>query len=223
MTETFDAQWWRERLIQARSAMAAAPRTGRALVEIAAQHPLRDGVQPNLEFLERLNRGVEIVQRLLADGWTVEVYVPGSRHRGADGAPDRISLSAAGTEYLRPLLTGAVLLHGEDLNQRYKAQDGVYGSADECFVTAQFYRDGGFEGLHAVVSPQQLPRKMLHYLAFGVEPMLHTAPVANPFHNIIEELFVDIPRVLHTDPSVQGPNSELARRLRTEREVSPGE
>lgn len=208
--------WWRERQISARRAMESAPPTGRTLIEVAAQHPLVEGTLPGTEFTIRLNVGIALAESLVAQGWEVSIYVPGSRHR--EGAHvDALSLSTAGTTYLNGRLPEGVAVYGDDANARYLPEAGVYGSADECFVTARLFRDGHYQSLHAVVSPQQLPRKMLHYLAFGVEPLMHTAPVSNPYHNMLDELFEAIPAVLALDPTAHGPDSEISRTLRSQR------
>jgi hypothetical protein len=185
------------------------------LIEIAAQHPLTDGVYPNDEFRARLNRGKEVFDRYRAVGDRVEVYVPGSRHV-FQGRPDRISLSEAGRTYLISAGVPAAVIRGEDLNVRYKGADGVYGSADECFVTASYYKDAGFGTLVSVLSPTQMLRKTLHYIEFGVVPLNVTAPTMEGFHDYLDELFERIPRVLTVDSGLQHDSAD-ARRLREER------
>ncbi|MFT4215175.1 MAG: hypothetical protein QM622_10430 [Microbacterium sp.] len=209
-------EWWRQQADSARHQMRSTVASRRVLIEVAAQHPLKDGLSPGAEFQARLDRAVELVLYYATRGWTVEVYVPGSRHR-SNGVADKVSLSHAGTEYLKPLLPADVSLHGDDLNDIYLGETGVYGSADECFVTASYFKDGQFEQVIVVLSPQQLARKLLHYLAFGIEPLLHTAPVSEPFHDIVTELMFSVPEVLDVDPTAQGPESAAAQRLRQER------
>lgn len=210
-----DVDWWRTRSREARKRMSEAPSSRTVLIEVAAQHPLRRDGTPGVEFAARLDRGAELARQRAMTGWTVEIYVPGSRHR--DGCvEDPVSLSRAGTTYLRELVSDSVRLRGEDLNEKYLADEGVYGSADECFVSASHFMDAGFQELLSVVSPQQLPRKMLHYIAFGVEPLMFTAPVREPFHDLVFELTDAIPEVLFTDAFARS-NSLAARRLRAAR------
>jgi hypothetical protein len=209
-------QAWQECLDQARQNMRDAPASHRLLIEVAAQHPLIDGTDPGPEFRARLDRGAELAIAALSAGWTVSVYVPGSRHQDG-GRQDLVSLSSAGCEYLRSRLPEQVSLHGDGLNERYLPGLGVYGSSDECFVSASFFRDGHFHRILAVVSPQQAARKLLYYYAFGIAPELHTAPVDEPHHNLIGELWDTIPTILATDPSELGPDSPLSRKLRSVR------
>jgi len=70
------------------------------LIEVAAQHPLIDGVTPGAEFAERLRCSLDLFRRFTAEGTDVEIYVPGSRLMD-EGVEDKISLSAAGCAFLR--------------------------------------------------------------------------------------------------------------------------
>jgi hypothetical protein len=204
----------KERLAQALMKERASCRS--VLVEIAAQHPLTSGRTPGAEFEARLNLGKKLCDVKTAEGYYVELYVPGSRHRHGN-AVDEISLSEAGCAYLAEQGIPRELLRGEELSLRYKRESGVFGSADECFVSASYYKDEGFGLLLAVVSPAQLMRKALHYIEFGVHPLLYSAPVEDMFHSYVEEAAVAIPRVLHLDHSLQHPDSDWARELRAER------
>lgn len=206
---------WRAKYLAARSFMEARAGHERVLIEVAAQHPLADGLRPNEEFRARLDRGRELFQRYRDGGQFCEIYVPGSRH-AVDGHADRISLSEAGCAYLTERGLPAAVIRGDDLNIKYKGDDGVYGSADECFVAASYYRDGEFGSLLSVCSPAQMMRKTLHYIEFGVVPLNFTAPVVNGFHDYLDELFVQVPHVLGVDARVEGDSAE-ARRLRAER------
>jgi hypothetical protein len=206
---------WRAKYLAARRFMAARASHERVLIEVAAQHPLADGLRPNEEFRARLDRGRELFHRYRDGGRFCEIYVPGSRHL-FEGHADRVSLSEAGRAYLTEHGVPAVAIRGDDLNVKYKGDDGVYGSADECFVAASYYRDGEFGTLVSVCSPAQMIRKTLHYIEFGVVPLNFTAPVVDGFHDYMNELFVQVPQVLAIDPRVQGDSAE-AKRLRAER------
>ncbi|MDC0771756.1 hypothetical protein [Streptomyces sp. HD] len=207
---------WDKKLEQARELMTARRSQPRTLIEVAAQHPLVDGVHPNEEFAARLDRARELYAELTARGTSVELYVPGSRHM-FHGTADKISLSRAGSDYLIASGIPAAHIRGEDLNHRYKGDDGVYNSADECFVTASHFKGGDFGTLMTVLAPGQLHRKMLHYIHFGVLPLPHTAPTLTSFHNYVHEALVELPHVLFEDPDLQAPDSTKANRLRTER------
>jgi hypothetical protein len=206
---------WRVKYSTAQALMRDRQGNPLALIEVAAQHPLVDGLYPNAEFRARLDRGKELFDRYAADGGKVEIYVPGSRHT-FEGRPDRVSLSDAGRSYLVSTGVPSSAIHGEDLNSKYKGSEGVYGSADECFVAASYYKDAQFGTLISVCSPAQMLRKTLHYIEFGVVPLNVTAPTLSGFHDYVEELFEKVPLVLAVDPTFQGDSAE-ARRLREER------
>jgi len=209
---------WRSKYELAHSFMKERAWNKRALIEIGAQHPLLDGMYPNQEFSARLDRGRELFYQFEATGGYAEIYVPGSRHK-FEGAPDHISLSEAGRSYLMGKGMPSSMIHGDDLNLQYKGSQGVYGSADECFVAASYFKDANFGVLISVCSPAQMLRKTLHYIEFDVIPLNYTVPVADSFHDYIEELFEKIPRVLSVGPILQGDSAD-ARLLREERRPS---
>ncbi|MFD8322262.1 hypothetical protein [Kitasatospora purpeofusca] len=215
------AERWRDRLRAARAFMRTRDHLPGVLIEVAAQHPLVDGATPGEEFTARLRRGHELFQEYLKAGRPVEIYVPGSRHRHL-GVEDRNSLSRAGGEFLEKLGVPPTAVHGDDLNERYKGDAGVYGSADECFVAASYFKDGGFGTLVSVCSPAQMMRKTLHYLQFGVHPLNHTAPTPEGHHDFLYELLVAVPDVLGTDDTLQSADSDGAERLRADRRPAEG-
>jgi hypothetical protein len=88
-----------EQYADARNSMPPVEAPSRILIEVAAQHPLLQSGRPAEEFVKRLQRGFELWTDLTAEGNTVEVYVPGSRHQ-ANGVADERSLSAAGVTWL---------------------------------------------------------------------------------------------------------------------------
>ena len=211
---------WAAKLARAVAAIQARQSVASDLIEIAAQHPLIDGTYPDHEFTARLQRGAELYRQSVAAGRAVEIYVPGSRFMDS-GIEDQITLSAAGTRYLAERGIPAAALHGDDLNERYKGpaapQPGVYCSADECFVAACYWIDGGFGRLLSVVSAGQLLRKMLHFVEFGVYPLLYSAPTMEAAHNPIGEALDMIPAVLFEDPGLQARDSQRAIAFRTNR------
>ena len=211
---------WEERYAAAKRFMQERVGNSSVLIEVAAQHPLQEGRRPNEEFARRLLLGRELYAEAEAQGRDAVIYVPGSRHMH-DGVADEVALSQAGVTFLRELGMPENALRGEDLNRRYKGSQGVYNSADECYVAASYFRNGNFGQLHSVLSPVQLYRKALHYIWFGVVPLFHTAPTVATFHNYIREAYDLIPYVRDLDPDLQGANSHygnLWRRERTPRE-----
>jgi hypothetical protein len=208
-------QEWRAKYAAAKTAMSERAGNPSVLIEIAAQHPLRDGLYPNNEFSARLDRGRELFETYKTGGREVEIYVPGSRHV-FEGRADQVSLSDAGRCYLIEQGVPASAIHGDDLNVKYKGEEGVYGSADECFVAASYYQDSEFGVLASVCSPAQMLRKTLHYIEFGVVPLNFTVPVVDEFHDYLDELFEKIPRVIFGDSRLQGDSAD-AKKLRDER------
>jgi hypothetical protein len=207
---------WREKYDTALAFMEFRRTNPGVLIEIAAQHPLIDGVRPGAEFAFRLECGKDLFEKLASRGYPVEIYVPGSRHE-FEGRADRLTLSKAGQDYLESSGVPREVIHGDDLNEHYKGDEGVYGSADECFVASSYFRDNQFGRLMSVASPAQMLRKTLHYIAFGVLPLNYTAPTDYSYHDYLHEIFVSIPHVLLIDGTLQDSSSEEARRLRRER------
>lgn len=217
MTPIITREQWDAKAAAAHKTMTERAHLRKVLLVIAAQHPLEDGRRPGPEFRARLDRARALALAYRDQGYAVEAYVPGSRHQHA-GRADQISLATAGTEYLRAHDWPADLpLHGADLNRRYKADAGVYNTADECYVAAQYFHDGQFGRLVTVTSEVQVLRQKLHYLWFGVEALAHTAPLLESFHNPVTEAYFQIPYVRDVDPDWQAPNSELGQKSRTER------
>ena len=207
---------WEEKLRRSKLLMQERGGINKILIEVAAQHPLVDGRYPNEEFKNRLLLGKKLYHLNKKSEAVIEIYVPGSRHKH-QGIADKISLSQAGRDFLIENGVPAEIIHGDDLNTRYKGELGVYDSADECFVAASYFRNEGFGQLLSVVSPVQLTRKALHYIWFGVMPLLYSAPAEKSYHNWVGEVFELIPYVLGVDPSLQGPASSLANQYRQER------
>jgi len=84
-------------------------------------------------------------------------------------------------------------------------------------VAACYWIDGGFGRLLSVVSAGQLLRKMLHFVEFGVYPLLYSAPTMEAAHNPIGEALDMIPAVLFEDPGLQARDSQRAIAFRTNR------
>jgi hypothetical protein len=187
------ARRWREQLAAAQQTMDERTTRPGVLIEVAAQHPLVAAKFPGNEFSARLRRGRELYLDAAEKG-PATIYVPGSRHV-FQGVEDAVSLSEAGGEFLKALGVPAADIRGDDLNATY-TEEGVYGSIDECYVTARYFLEGEFGQLFCVVSSFQLTRKMLHYVGFGVLPLAVTAPTRVAYHDLVDELFLGVPDTL---------------------------
>jgi len=190
--------------------------SNKTLIEVAAQHPLVDGLYPNEEFAKRLDKAIELYNIELQNNREIEIYVPGSLHM-YNGVADKISLSEAGKNYLIKKGISKEIIRGTDINNKYKGNFGCYNSADECYVAAQYFKDNDFGKLISVCSPAQMYRKTLFYIQFGVYPMNYSVPTENSFHNYIKEMFCEIPCVLLEDHTWQGLKSKHAVNMRKER------
>lgn len=187
----------------------------RVLIEIAAQHPL-DGNNPDVEFQKRLDYGAKLFYQLISEGVSASIYVPGSVHC-FDGIQDPVSLSTAGKTYLMGQGIPEDCIFGDEMNYRYKANMGVYNSADECYVASQIFKNGKYADLYCVCSPNQMIRKQLFYLAFEVIPQFYTVPCDYLAHDTIYELFDAIPDVIFHDHTWQGEDSLNGIRTRRNR------
>ena len=148
------------------------------LVEVAAQHPLKEGKFPGEEYAKRLDISCELM------GEDVYIYLPGSLH-----VPDEISLSEAGKEYL--------LKKGVPEDRIITTEDEVYNSTDECEIASRILIENEFAELICICSPAQLMRKALSYISFGVYPSFKIASCDELFHSYVEEAMRNIPILLN--------------------------
>lgn len=148
------------------------------LIEVAAQHPLREGKFPGEEYAKRLDIACELISE------DVYIYLPGSLH-----VPDEISLSEAGKEYL--------LKKGVPEDRLIITEDEVYNSTDECKVASRILIENEFAELICICSPAQLMRKALSYISFGVYPSFRIASCEELFHSYVEEAIRNIPILLN--------------------------
>lgn len=164
------------------------------LIEVAAQHPLINGVAPNEEFSARLDFAIKLYNDLIDNGQQTKIYVPGSRHK-YEGIKDDVSLSDAGVEYLlEHELPQDDILGIKDLPRNLQ---NVYCSEDECETAYELFTKFNCKKLLCVCSPGQLMRKNLYYIKLGILPDMCSVPCDDMFHNPIEETFVNIPKVIH--------------------------
>ncbi len=219
------SDYWYEKERTAKANIKRRKRNKHILIEVAAQHPLVDGMYPNEEFTARLRRAIDLYSQKTEEGFTVEIYVPGSVHLDGDGVADYRSLSEAGCEYLKDNGIPEEFLHGNEMNNLFdneRAHKGVYNTADECYIASRLFEreENPFRMLYSVCSPNQLMRKMLFYIEFGIFPAIITVPTDNMFHNFFNEMFRSIPYILDCDKTYQSEDS--AEAIRTRKERMPG-
>ena len=210
MSETNDYALWNDYYANALNntkSYLTNPTRSWTLIEVSAQHPLINGVIPNEEFTARLNHAINLYNSLLDDGKRAKIYVPGSRHKH-EGVKDDISLSDAGVEYLLECeLPQDDILGIKDLPRDLQ---NVYCSEDECKTAYELFAKLNCKKLICVCSPGQLMRKMLYYVKLGIVPDMYSVPCDDMFHNPVEEVFVNIPKVIY------GLNGDIER-VRKER------
>lgn len=218
----FIRQQWEKKVEESQLYMMSHQIYNDVLIEVAAQHPLLADGMPKLEFQKRLDRAIELYHTLKAevDDRKVHIYIPGSIHN-----PDEISLSSAGKRYLLKNGIPENDILGDDENQMYKGELGVYNSADECYVSAQIFKNGTYRLIYSVCSSNQILRKQLFYLQFGVLPMFNVVPtdpieLKNASHDLLYEVFEALPDVLYRDHDWQNPDSLDA--IRTRKDRKPG-
>lgn len=148
------------------------------LIEVAAQHPLRDGKFPGEEYTKRLDIAYELMSE------DVYIYLPGSLH-----TPDEIPLSEAGKEYLLKL--------GIPEEKIITTDDEVYNSTDECKIASKILLENDFAEIICICSSSQLMRKALSYISFGVYPSFRIASCDELFHSYVEEAIRNIPILLN--------------------------
>ena len=133
-----------------------------------------------------------------------------------NGISDKISLSEAGKAFLINHGIPQDHIFGNEMNIKYKGDQGVYNSSDECYVASKIFEDNHYQNLHCVCSSGQMMRKALSYIRFGYVPDMHTVSCNTMYHNYIDEIFKNIPQLLKDDNALQG-ESEAAEIIRKER------
>ena len=193
---------WLDKYSKALEAMEKSKKSGTGvLIEVAAQHPLKDGMYPAEEFQIRLDLGLKLYNELIGSE-SVKFYIPGSRHQ-ENGKADLVSLSEAGKNYLVGKGVSAENIFADDANFEIMGEKGVYNSTDECYVSCKLFEKYNFKEMHLVCSPNQMMRKMLCYIDFGYFPNIHTASYEKMYHNPINEIFECIPKVLENNQKAQ--------------------
>ena len=189
-------------------------RFSRTLIEVSAQHPLKDGKYPNAEFTARLDYAIKLLQSNPKENYII--YVPGSIHR-LDNMNDELSLSEAGVNYLLEHNIPEDRIFGNEANVRYMKDAGVYNSSDECYVAAQLYADQKCGRLICICSPYQLMRKTFYYLEHGIIPECHGITLDSMYHNPISEYFGSLHLAVHGHQNWQDPDSSIFINSRKDR------
>lgn len=202
---------------------------GPTLIEIAAQHPLENGVMPGVEFTARLNEAIRLYRQLKSEDpqRIVKLFVPGSLHC-ENGQCDSISLAQAGINFLQERLNkdeAKDILTDEETNLKYMDEKGVYNSLDECYVASEIYKNDIIHNsdqqgqILCVCAPNQVMRKTLAYLRYGLEVMCYSVPVPGKtmYHNPIYEYFINLHQVTSLPTDWQDPDNVLFIKSRKDR------
>lgn len=208
--------YWQDKQERARKTMAVRQNYSAVLIECASK-VLKDGLHPDDEFCARLDRTIELYNRLSAANEVVHIYVPGSLHKEG-GVTDQCTLSTAGRRYLVERGIPDEIILGDRENERYKGNEGVLNSADECFVASRIFHGDQYRELHCVCSPIQVTRKWFYYLEFGLVPLIHSVPVADSdVMDIVTEQLRGTENVIYNDHNAQSHDSEVWINSRKER------
>lgn len=211
-----EAFWDRQYKISMNNMEKAKNNNKAVLIEIASQHPLEKDGTPNSEFKARLDKGVEIYFKNRNNNIPTTLAVIGSIHIFNNNF-DPCSLSTAGKNYLISRGVSEKDIEADDAINKYKGEEGVYNSMDECFVISKLFKDGNYSDLLSIVSPYQMYRKMLTYIANGLISQCIPVYVDNMFHNPIGEIMFNIQDVLYIDHDSQDRNKEAYINSREER------
>lgn len=194
---------WRRMADEAKGNMGIARRNLGILIDVAAQHPLHGGTKPGVEFRSRLDRAIDRYYLEREIEQPVKIYVPGSRRDG-----DEISLSSAGSRYLEDNGIPASDIYGDDANERIMGGCGVFNSTDECAVAAALFWQLGYGRIVSYCSPEQILRKALSYIEFGIIPEMQSVYVDAPWHDYVDEAIQLIPPLLEGKRSPSNANGK---------------
>ena len=224
---SFALSKWAEKQKEAKDNMtrAEAMNNKRLLIECAAQHPLNPDGTPGEEFRARLDRSIKLYNEYCADGWSVNIYVPGSLHqiKNKQGAyvVDPLPLCESGKKYLINSGISEKDILAQEANAKYKGENGVYCSADECYVSSNLFMEGNYQRFMVVCSPVQAMRKMLYYILFSTMPIVFTesprSHYTTTFHNYIYEAIKSIPDIIKSMDDMQENDCADAIKIRKER------
>ncbi|MGN0153210.1 MAG: hypothetical protein ACI4A3_02075 [Lachnospiraceae bacterium] len=205
--------WYEKVQLAKRTMESRSAQSDSVLIEVAAQHPLVDGLYPGDEFKGRLDEAI----RISKDYGNVKFFIPGNIH-SAGGKMDKISLSESGRNYLVSKgIPKESIITINDCAGLLGYEVKAYNSTDECRIASELFNHLGFGKLLCVCSPAQLMRKMFSYVGFSLYPEVHTFCCENMYHEYTEEFFRAIPILINDTGMFTGQSYE-AKRLRKERE-----
>ena len=78
---------------------------------------------------------------------------------------------------------------------------GVFNSTDERAVAASLFWQLGYGRIVSYCSPEQIPRKALSYIEFGIIPEMQSVYVDAPWHDYVDEAIRLIPPLLNGERS----------------------
>ena len=167
--------------------------TKNVLIEIAAIHPLVDG-KPGKEFEEHLLQGMELYELEKQKGNNPIIYIPGSLRYIINKTTNEMEVEAmplaeAGKKFLISHGIPENIIRANLSNIEFKGENGVYNSADECYVATQIAKKENCGRIISVVSPVQIYRKALFYNEFGFNPEIYATGTEKTAHNYIGEIF----------------------------------
>lgn len=191
----------------------------KVLIEIAAQHPLREDGTPGSEFEKRLLKGIELYYKEQKKGNEVVIYVPGSLHsvnKNGEWQTDKYPLSESGKRFLIEHGIPENCIRADEANRKYKGEKGVYNSGDECFVAMSIAKAEDIARIISVCSPVQIDRKALFYIRGGVNPEMYGVGLENTYHNYVGEAFWSLYITYLIDENWQ--KGFMAEKTRSERD-----
>lgn len=166
---------------------------GKVLIEVAAAHPLING-EPKLEFEERLLQAIELYNHEKNKGNDPIIYIPGSLHyienrETGEKKVDAEPLSEAGKKFLIKHGIPEEAIRANMSNLDYKEEEGVYNSADECYVATRIANDEQCKRIISIISPVPIYRNALIYNELGFNPEIYAVGTEELNHNYIGETF----------------------------------
>ena len=173
-----DLKWWINKYNESEKYMKLKRINGTHVLMVStSQHPLVEDLYGKRtlvgsEFKDRLDKLYYV--SMMCENQLYEFYIPASIHKDNNQIADDISTSAAAKQYLMYLGLNESIIHGDDLNLKYKGEDGVYNSADESFTATQYFKDNKkFTDIVVICSSDQQLRWELHSIANGVFPIFY--------------------------------------------------
>jgi hypothetical protein len=206
---------WEEKYKAAKKLTAERSSLKSALIEVSTFH-LIDGEKPDHEFIAILNSAAQLYFQKKQELSRVQIILSAGIYK-EKGKVTKISPAEAAIRFLIKIGVPREDIIGEEAREEYLKDEGVYSTADESFVAAEYYLNHQIGELYSITDPAQLLRKALHYIWFGVYPLMYATPVKESHHNYIREIYRNIPNVRDMDPTGQDKNTFYYKYTRRER------